>query len=679
MTMSSDLFEIVADFGKRLASPLGFKLDGGEPGGGHPLAHEIAAALEGRAASFPHIGAKGVTWVTLGPSAQALREAITDLRCWILPSLGWEATPPVVVPGEGTSEFSNKLLAVSPGGYFRWECRRSDLEGVIAKLQVMRRLAERAPLRTSRLRPTLEMLRRQFTVGLATGDYALATEALDEIDRRQLDTAVNALSMRIRRDEAFGDNRAIVDNPNLDHLLTFTLPRRVAAAIVKAHHAVLVAELEAAADFEQAADTYQAEAYDRLAGLVSPDDAGSDATLARMVAYNAWADGDLATLKAIGPSDPLVAYLLSSLRGTEPEAEPAPVPVTPPPSSAVSAVPAPQANGGSPPAKSIADISWADLVEAVIAPDRSALDAFLQRLSGGHDDVARGVGDGAALLELFTDERVARDQEAGERADAVLTTVIDTFVCEPVFPQKSRLPLYDNILEIWSDSRSGSNDAGDGQLVLMMSDAILRLDAKSESAIAERLRRWWKARPVRARLAWLAEALELLTDHSASKAYLELWYDAAAIIKADASLVGPNDRRLWTRLGCRLGLDNTVAREALGITEAASAVEEADLLGSAGLKKIAIVSLHERAAKEAALEIGQRTGANVLVVSDYAAGDATQSAATADVILFVWGAAKHAVYRAFDKVRDRLEYVQGTGSGSIVRALERRVARGSLV
>ena len=183
---------------------------------------------------------------------------------------------------------------------------------------------------------------------------------------------------------------------------------------------------------------------------------------------------------------------------------------------------------------------------------------------------------------------------------------------------------------------------------------------------------------MRARLTWLGEALELLTEQSLSKEYLGLWYDAATIIKADASALGPNGCNLWVRLGCRLGLEFAVSRDALGIAASIPTGEEVDPLEDTGFRKIAIVSLHEKAAKEAASEIEERTGASVMIVSDYAAGDATESAASADVILFVWGAAKHAVYRAFDKVRDRLEYVQGTGSGSIVRALERRVARSAI-
>lgn len=681
MSQLADRLALLADFGSRLPPPFAFKIgdDGEGPGEQHPLGYEIAVALGGGSASLPHVGHNLVTWVTLSPSSQALREAMADLRCWIIPSLGWEATPPMVVPGEGTGELSQKLLAVSPAGYFRWICRRHDLDMVIERLRSMRRLAEKAPPRSSRLRPTLEMLRRQFTVGLATGDHSLATEALDEIDRRQLDTAINTLSMRIRRDEAFADDRAIVENPHLEHLLTFTLPRRVSAAIVRAHHAVLLADIEAAYDYERAAEFYRSMLYDRLAGLLNIRDAAGDPTLVRMVAYNAWADRDTVTLLHIGDGDPVAAYLLAKVSENGANVVPATHEASLTDQGSTFGAAQQPAHATVQPVPTAREVSWADVGDAVLATDRVALDSFLRKLVTAPDETGRGIGDGAVLLELFTDSRVSNNLDASERADAVLTTVIDAYVCEPSFPQKARLPLYDTILEIWSDSRPNSNDPGDGQLMLMISDAILRHDGRRETAIAERIRRWWKARPVRARLTWLAEALELLTEQSTCSEYLGLWYDAAAIIKADASLLGLSDGRLWVRLGCRLGLEATVVREALGISDSALKGDDADPLGDAAFKKIAIVSLHEKAAREAALEIEDRTGANVVVVSDYAAGDNTQSAATADVILFVWGAAKHAVYRAFDKVRDRLEYVQGTGSGSIVRALERRVARTSLV
>ena len=41
------------------------------------------------------------------------------------------------------------------------------------------------------------------------------------------------------------------------------------------------------------------------------------------------------------------------------------------------------------------------------------------------------------------------------------------------------------------------------------------------------------------------------------------------------------------------------------------------------------------------------------------------------VLLFVWANTTHAVYRAFDNVREKLAYVEGKGAVSIVLTLER--------
>ena len=103
--------------------------------------------------------------------------------------------------------------------------------------------------------------------------------------------------------------------------------------------------------------------------------------------------------------------------------------------------------------------------------------------------------------------------------------------------------------------------------------------------------------------------------------------------------------------------------------------EEGDVLTQCDFSKVSIVTLNERTARIAKREIETRTRAKVIIVSDLSAGEGTDSALLSDVVLFVSGAVKHAVYRAFDGRRDILEYVQGKGSSSIVRALERRVRR----
>ena len=140
-------------------------------------------------------------------------------------------------------------------------------------------------------------------------------------------------------------------------------------------------------------------------------------------------------------------------------------------------------------------------------------------------------------------------------ADQVLTTVIDAYVCEERFPRRERLALYQAVLDIWSSKPALSTDPIDGQLLLTIGDALLRLDGHLEASVATAIKHWWEARPVRSRLAWLGEGLELLTEQSVAQDYLALWYAGAALIKVDQEGLTFADRHLWHRLGRRLGLN----------------------------------------------------------------------------------------------------------------------------
>jgi len=95
-----------------------------------------------------------------------------------------------------------------------------------------------------------------------------------------------------------------------------------------------------------------------------------------------------------------------------------------------------------------------------------------------------------------------------------------------------------------------------------------------------------------------------------------------------------------------------------------------DALAHANLRKIAIVSLQEPAAREAGRELENRSGATVTLITGLVQSAFTTAARDADLILFVWAACSHAVYRAFDNCRERLVYVQGTGASSIIAAAE---------
>lgn len=701
----SETHALLNMFGERLASPLGFALkdDKGIPAD-HPLAGEISAALAGEIASLPFPRQNAFLWVTIAPNADALRRGIEDLRCWILPSLGWEANP-AVVADVGKGKMGELLLARSPQGYFRWYCRPDQVTAVADRLKQLRAVIAAAPNRGAHLRPTLEMLRRQFTLALATGDREAATRAVDEIDKRQLDVAVNSLSMRIRLAAAIGDDRAIVDHPQLDHLLSTRIPKRVAESILLAHHSVYLADREASNDLDAVLDAY-APIADRLAGLATEPSAGADPALVRLAAYDAAERGDLGQLAHLHhrfSSDTLLTALANRLTPGEPDpdgvvladsrsrndapdglpqrddggTQSAPLDV---PSVELSvpdsgqAKPAPAAASGEAVNEhlvlpAVGKPDWETVPAMLAAGELQRLTAFLAEVVLTPDSCDPGNGD--FLLEIFTDDAIAAEPKKRAAADVVLTTVLDAYVCEDLFPRRERLPLYSSLLDLWSENRAASSDPIDGQMLLTLADAMLRIDGHLEGAASTAIARWWDARPVRARLSWLGEALELLTEQSAAKDYLTLWFAGAREILIDHEGIALADRYLWQRLGRRLGLDASMIEEALGSDW--TAIEDAgDPLAQCGFKKIAIVSLNERAAREAAEQIGQRCGIDVLVVTDHAAGEGTASAATADVILFVWGATKHAVYRAFDKVRDRLEYVQGTGSTSIVRALERR-------
>lgn len=679
MTGGGSIEDLLDLFGKRLPTPLGFALaQDGEPPADHPLRGEILAAIAGAPTSLPYVRDTDIMWVTLAPSAELLRRAIDDLRCWILPSYGWEGEPSIVSQGSPGS-LGARLLELSPQGYFRWHSRLADADLVIDRLGQMRRVIDHAPARELPFRPSLDMLRRQYTLGLATGDRQAALRAIDEIDQRQLDTASNALSMRIRLDAAFGDHQAIVANDQLENLLSMRLPQRVAEAILVAHHSVYLEELEAAEDYEAAFDTYQA-VHDRVAGLLPDVTPASDVALARMAAYDAATEDDAARFVAVEAhflSDPVIQHLAQLLTdgvaaATEPttdvETNKDVADLEPDPNGprvAAEIIPLAEAEHSVP----SRPVAWSDIAHLVAAEDYGPLEAFLEGVGQSPDD--SDPGDGEILFELFTNSEVAAQPRKRQAAEHVLTSLIDAYVCEDLFPRRDRLPLYQTLLDVWSSNRALSTDLIDGQMLLTMADALLRLDGSLEKAVTQAVGRWWEARPVRSRLPWLGEALELLTEQSAAQDHLSLWYAGAALIKLDHEDLKLTDRHLWQRLGRRLGLEPSVATERLGGEWLLDTVE-GDPLAGAGFKKIAIVSLHERSARDAAIQIEARTKADVIVVTDHAAGEGTSSAATADVILFVWGATKHAVYRAFDKVRDRLEYVPGTGSASIVRALERR-------
>jgi hypothetical protein len=607
----------------------------------HPLAAEVAAALKGKAASLP-VDAQGrITWVTFAPNFNALRNAIEDLRAGIIPGMAWELTPALATATTANGALARAILAVSPQGYFRWECQPSAVGEVADRLALLRHVSTSRPPREDGPVPSLAQLRQRFLIALAIGEREGAEAAVEAIDTHQLDTAVNTLAMRVRLCEAFGLHEDIVRNPQLASLLSVRMPRRVVEAVLRAHHAVHLLPAEAAASFDEVAALYDAHLHDLLGPAIAALGETTDPVLQRLRSYQARTVGEAGSNRPTPDA------------ASEPAQDDRPCP-----------------------SQSVIDFrGWSDFAPSLRADDLASADAFLARMPTlwGEDTAASATACAHALLECFTDTDIIGHPTRAAVAERALMEVIDNRVCSTGFPAREFLPLYAGLLDCWSLARGKSAHAADGQFLLSIAQAVLVLDSGREQLVARMVRAWWQARPIRARLAWLLEALDMLTEFGGPPDLVDLWYAGAELAATEGDAVSRGERRLWSRLGVRFGLTAVAVNSILGATPA---LVEEDPLQKASIRRVAIVSLRERAAETAAEEIRQRSGAHVQVVTEHVAGAATRAAADADVVLMVWSASKHAVYRAFDKVRDRLEYVQGTGASSIVLALERWVARG---
>ena len=349
-------------------------------------------------------------------------------------------------------------------------------------------------------------------------------------------------------------------------------------------------------------------------------------------------------------------------------ATPVPAPAPPPATAEPVAPVEPEA----PPAPPLN--TWIDWFGAVKTGRKAEAEAFLQeQRSEDAQDFSAGRVDAlcTCLDELALDD-VLRSRERSLILPAV-GEILERYVRESGFPRSELASFYLHLLRLWCLLHRG-NSAGQehGHVLLELASALLQLNANT-SEVCQTLEDWWKAKPAPSQFYFALDAIELMKREVPDpKAAGNLWIEAADVIKRCADELPPADRNVWRRVGEQLGFDQATISQYL--PPEAPEEEVADPLAVAGLQHVAIVCLREHQAKQAAKEIKLRIGAKVSVVSATEAGSETQNARMADVVLFVWLASTHAVFRAFDGFdRRRFCYVQGTGAGSIVRALERWV------
>ncbi|MHC2088756.1 hypothetical protein [Methylobacterium sp. CM6244] len=704
--MNVDL--LLEELGRRLTGALAFDASPGTSplAASHPLALEIEALRAGEAASLPYpLGAK-VAWFTLAPSHDGLRRAIGDLRAWLMPSLAWEHPgSPVVLPNAARPPLGILISAASPSGYYRWYTTRDGLTPALARLSQMRRLDGRRPRHVAVSRPSLFELRHRFQVALGIGDRPAAVEALAVIDADRLDSAVNTGFMRLRLHAAFADETALVADPGLPLLLQMRLPSRIRSEVLGAHHRFFLEKLEAAGDVDAAVARYEAGLHDLLVtqiAAVTSAETDLDTPKARLKGYRHLVCGEVEALAALAiayPADQVLQSLQARVPSRRSTAEVAISLTTPPEAVDASTeafstaealstghadpylVTALQSTGA--PAEKAAVLGWPDLPDAFQQGRWSQVDAFVSGLLGAvyakAPPPATSAVIGNTLLDLAMLPRVQSDPEADERFDQVLLAAVD--LTDPGRSLPAHRAVYGALLPIWSERRRQSSFAPDGLLLLALAQAVLLHNGPTAAGEAvTAIRSWWEASPVRVRLPWLLDALETLDEMAAPgttahDAAASLWADGAELIRRNSGGLSTGERALWRRIGARLGFELSTLNEYLGVPATLNEAAAVDPLQDLPANRVAIVSLNERAAKVARDELRERTSAEVLIVCEEVAGAATDAARTADVILFAWAVNKHAVFHAFNGVRERIEYVSGRGASSMVTALERWAER----
>ncbi len=316
--------------------------------------------------------------------------------------------------------------------------------------------------------------------------------------------------------------------------------------------------------------------------------------------------------------------------------------------------------------------TWADWFGALRDGNEAVAKAFLseERQLSGFDISADQVESLCKCIDELIIDDALRSRERRLILPAV-GEILERYVRESGFPRSEFSNLYLSLLQLWC-LLHGGNSAGreHGHVLLELASALLQLNA-DVADVCQTLGNWWKAKPALSQLYFALDAIELMERELADLRHAEnLWLDAADVLKRAAETLPPADCEVWRRVGLRLGFDQPTIFGYLPYQ--AQEHDTVDPLAESGLQHVAIVCLREKQAKQAAEEIQQRSRIRVTVVTATESGYETQLALTADVVMFVWLASTHAVFRAFDSYdKRRFCYVQGTGAGSIVRSLER--------
>ena len=685
----------------------------------HLLSDEIESVLNDRKCCLPYfIGNQNeIAWFNTAHDADDLQSTIQILRCWFIPSYGWEDDQGwIATDGADSTGIRRQISQMSPAGYCRWRSKASDFERIAEKLKQIRYLDKAKPDLPPNGPPPLIQIRQQFVTALVAGDKSSAEHAIRLIETHQLDSADNSLFMWIRYWFTFREYERVTKHPDIQRLTQLRIPKVIQQCIARAFYFAYLDRFDWERDADSVLSAYRLDIHSVVGGLVSRSSTDEGVEAVRLLAC--WAitqsNTDLASDLATIPE---LNCLVDRLGNVKPDSATAEVPpetqfwmarsqknwkklqeigivlVDAEPESYVSLLrqsldfnPNPQlelklaafesSEALAPEAQPVPTTktipsNWSDWFSHLKEPKEIDFGAFLAErpeVRIENFDPLFTVELANSLDEVYLTTEFRSNQPIRHLLLTGLPELMQDFVNESGFPRDTLVPVYSNIFRLWSELKVGSTHPPDSQVLLHLADGILTFDRGAESELVSQFDAWWNASPVKALLPFLLGVVDLLSSQGTEEQCGNFWITGATHLQNNPKYLTVGERSLWRQIGLKI-FDRATVDEYLPLP---AKVDEVDPLQATELSKVAIVSMREAQAKAAAEMIEQRSGANVVLVTKKSAGSQTDSALTADVILFVWRATSHAVFRAFDGIdKEKLSYVQGTGAGSIVLALER--------
>ena len=674
-SMNSDLEKLIAECLGTL--PVALSASTGAPSNpeSEALGMLMDRARKGSISTLPYaLPAKGtVRWVSFGGDSRELLEYSEDLRSWVMPGYGTHGDLEFARP-VSPGRLANLVHSVSPAGYLRWTSDANSLPTILGVLNQMHALLTSMPVMAPTSPPSVHVLRFRFVSALRCGEWEEAEQVINDIDRWNLEQAHKTMQMRLR---LLGESRghtALLEMVEKHNLWALTHPTRVAEVIVEAVIFVVLHPLESTHTPDVICEMLRPwfVKLSTVLPLVAPQ-----VTRAPLFAYFACLDGDRETALALladlpRPLADFVRERFQAVLVPDRDEETVPTQELKPTAVTVAEDDGVLGETGSNHPNS-GEAYWNRLQALVRQGSLVAVELHLSEIDSRVSEDARlldAVPD--VLMDLISDPITDASTASRNALQEVLTALVDVIFSIPGFPSPKHLDLYLSVAEALVYVRGDSASEEDAHLLHGLLAAIANFSSASVQSCTKLLRTWWQLRPILSRLDWLLAVLDSLAPlHPHPDEIVDLWAEAVGLAQRKQMVLSPSQLRLWRRVSSLLELDATAVAQDLASLRPMVEEEQTDSLANTPWQKIAIVSLQETAAREAARELQLRTKAEVIVVTSLVQDGLTKTAKTADVILLVWAACSHAVYRAFDDCRSRVAYVQGTGTSSIVAAAER--------